>query len=274
THASGTSSGDGSITASASGGNGAYTYQWYNSSGSAIGTNSPTISGLNYGWYGVKVTDGLGVESYMSFIVGVECEKVSISYNPGADYVDDAYVSNIQGQNILGHDYNRSNDNNGNLNSLLIDRGHPSTNILGEIYNSYNIMTLLSFILLLDPVLKINKSDLQLQVTSNSGSGNTPFLKLSTEQWQELVFTYNNQPTHSSTLQKSTDITSTVVKTIDTKAFWEYWQGNPNYGYFIDLQYPGSSGSRSVTISSSDHGTPAQRPQMEFEVSIPCQYVE
>src|SRR5690606_6343682 len=55
---------------------------------------------------------------------------------------------------------------------------------------------------------------------------------------------------------------------------WEYWQGNPNYGYFIDLQYPSSSGSRSVTISSSDHGTPAQRPQIEFEVSIPCQYVE
>ena len=277
THASTTSSGDGSITATASGGNGTYTYQWYNSSGSVIGTNSPTISGLNYGWYGVKVTDGLGVESYMSFIVGVECEKVSISYNPGADYVDDAYISNLrQTLNLYPSPvYSDYIDHNyGGASPLTISRGQPSVTQYGEVHNSYNTKTLLRFNLILDPVLKINKSDLQLQVASNSGSGNTPFLKLTTEQWQENVVTYNNQPTHSSTIQKSTNITSTGLKTIDTKAFWEYWQGNPNYGYFIDLQYPNSSGSRSVTISSSDHGTPAQRPQIEFELSILCQYVE
>ncbi|GAA0874318.1 hypothetical protein GCM10009118_07260 [Wandonia haliotis] len=274
THASGTSSGDGSISATASGGNGTYTYQWYNSSGSAIGTNSPTISGLNYGWYGVKVTDGLGVESYMSFIVGVECEKVSITYNPGADYVDDAYISNLQqtfnaSPSPIYYDY--IDNNYGNLSNLIISRGHPSVTIFGEIHNSFNLKTLLKFNLLLDPVFKINKSDLKLQVTSiPTVADNIPFLRLTTEQWQEHVVTYNNQPAHSSSVEKSTGITSLGSKIIDTKAFWEYWQGNPNYGYFIDLQYPNSSSSRSVQLRSSEYTTAAQRPQMEFEVSLEC----
>ncbi|GAA0876133.1 hypothetical protein GCM10009118_25430 [Wandonia haliotis] len=273
THASTTSSGDGSITATTSGGNGSYTYQWFNSSGNAIGTNSPTISGLNYGWYGVKVTDGLGVESYMSFIVGVECEKVSITYNPGSDYVDDAYISNLrQTLNLYPSPvYSDYIDHNyGGASSLTISRGQSSITQYGEVHNSYNTKALVRFNLFLDPDFTISKSNLKLQVISNSGSGNTPFLKLITEQWQENVVTYNHQPVHNNTIQKSTNITSTGLKTIDTKAFWEYWQGNPNYGYFIDLQYPSSSGSRNVAISSSENGTPAQRPQIEFEVSLEC----
>ena len=51
---------DGSITTTVSGGNPAYSYQWYDASNNPIGTNSPTISNLCDGTYSLEVTDASG----------------------------------------------------------------------------------------------------------------------------------------------------------------------------------------------------------------------
>ncbi|GAA0873690.1 hypothetical protein GCM10009118_00980 [Wandonia haliotis] len=261
-HASGTSSGDGSITASASGGNGAYTYQWYNSSGSAIGTNSPTISGLNYGWYGVKVTDGLGVESYMSFIVGVECEKVSISYNPGPNYVNDTYITNFQTISSDLRDVNY-----GNTASFLVRRRYSTNGIVGY----FDYRSLLRFLLTNDPNLKINKADLKIRVSSNSGTGNNPFLRLIAEDWQEHIVTHNHQPLFSSFIEKATGITSTGDQVIDVQEYWEYWRTSSNYGFLLELENPAVNANRMVNVYSSDYtANIGYRPQMEFEVTLTC----
>lgn len=261
THASGISSGDGSITASASEGDGTYTYQWYNSSGSAIGTNSPTISGLDYGWYGVKVTDGVGNESYMSFIVGVECEKVSITYNPGADYVDDAYISNYRsssqdyrGLNFGGDVYNR------------VQRVYYS----GDYAGYYNWKGLLKFRVQIDNSFRISSANLLLSVVSNSGTTNNTVFRTVTDNWYESFVTYNNQPGHSSVVEKGTGITSTGQKIIDTKDFWEYWKSNDNNGFFIDLENPSLNMNRITLFRSSDVTSTAIKPIITFEVSLDC----
>ena len=51
---------DGSITATVSGGTPPYTYSWTDGSGSSVGTNSPTISGLCSGNYNLEVSDAAG----------------------------------------------------------------------------------------------------------------------------------------------------------------------------------------------------------------------
>lgn len=264
-HASTTNSGDGSITASVSGGNGVYTYQWYNSSGNAIGTNSPTISGLDYGWYGVKVTDGLGAESYMSFIVGVECGKVNIIYNPGSNYADNAYVSNYRSSTADYRDINYSPDD-----YLLLRRFYYS----GDYAGYYDWKSMLRFRIKMDESFTINLANLKLYLTTNSGTTNNPFLRLITSNWDENSVTFNTKPSHSSSIEKSTGINSVGFKIIDTKGFWNYWKENPNYGFFLDFENPNLNLNRYSYIRSTDYAYSDYIPQIEFELSILCQYVE
>lgn len=262
THCTTTSSTDGSITVSASEGDGTYTYQWFNSSGGTIGTNSPTISGLGYGWYGVKVTDGLGNESYMSFIVGVECETVSISYNPGPNYVDDAYISNFRSTNSDLRDVNF-----GSASIISVYRRYSSTGYVGY----FNYKGLLRFRISLDEMFKLNKADLVLFNNSNSGTTNNPVLRLTSQDWRENTVTFNHQPNHNSSISQNTNIQSTGSKIIDTKAFWQHWQNNSNFGFFIDLDNPNLNAVRQVSLRSTDlNPDPSIRPRMEFEVSLKC----
>jgi hypothetical protein len=260
-HATSTTATDGSITFSAIHGNQNYTYQWYNSSGNVIGTNSPTISGLGYGWYGVKVTDGANNQAYMSFIVGAECETVSISYNPGPNYVDDAYISNFR---TMYQDLR--NLNYGSSSSIYVRRVYSSNGYVGY----FNYKGLLRFNLIIDHRLHLKKADLLVNVSSNSGTSNNPVLRLTNQNWKENTVTYMNQPTHNSFISQNTNITSTGVKQIDVKSFWTHWQSNSNHGFFIDLDNPSLNANRRTYLRSSDYSIISQRPRMEFEVSLKC----
>lgn len=261
THCTTTSSTDGSITISASGGDGTYSYQWYNSSGTT-GTNSPTISGLGYGWYGVKVTDGLGVISYMSFLVGVECETVSIAYNPGPNYVDDAFVSSY---NIAGSD--SRNTNYGSYQYWGVRRYYDAT--MGGYYNWHS---LLRFRLLTDPTLKFNTADLLVNVTTSAyNSSNQIYLYRTVSDWQENVVTYNISPTRSNSITASWGTSATGVKTIDVKDFFDYWKSNSNYGFYVDVENPTETvTNRRMEVRSSEYSTTSQIPRMEFEITLNC----
>lgn len=58
---------DGSITATVSGGNTPYTYQWFDASNNPIGTNSATLSNLCAGTYSLQVTDANGSSNQLYF---------------------------------------------------------------------------------------------------------------------------------------------------------------------------------------------------------------
>ena len=58
---------NGSITATVSGGNLPYTYQWFDASNNPIGTNSAIISNLCGGTYSLQVTDANGSSSQLFF---------------------------------------------------------------------------------------------------------------------------------------------------------------------------------------------------------------
>lgn len=268
THCATTASTDGAITVNAANGSGTYSYQWFNSAGTAIGNNSPAISGLKYGWYGLKVTDGLGNYNYTSFLVGVECETVNISYVPGPNYTDDALLNDLVNfQTIV--DYR--DVNYGNALTSYTERRRQGLPLA-----IYSFRSLTRFRLVTDRDLSFDKALLILKGTGHDQQGrpNDAELLRATSGWTESLVTYNTMPATTATGKILLPATTSVNQneSIDLRSFWNLWKNNPaqNQGFLLQLQDHIATAYTLRQYHSSDAVSSANWPGMEFEVSLKC----
>jgi len=247
-NASTTAASDGSITPTFTNGSGnpSNSYTWVNAAGTTVGTGS-TLTGRTYGWYGLKIK-GAYDSLYMAFLVGVDCEAVSISFAPGPEYVDDATIrgdiTNNQGGNVINHSsiYNF-------LSSTRYDR------------------CVIRFRLWMDPTISPVTSKLYMYGSNHSIVGtNSARLINVTSNWSEYTVYSSNQPTTSLSIAVPlTNVTTaTQNQVVDINPFWEQWRLNnlQNYGLRMEVINFGTS----QLYHSSDATTPANRPKIEFLV--------
>lgn len=263
-HATSSTASDGSIKITASQGNGSYSYQWRNSSGTSIGGNSSTVSNLPYGWYGVKVSDNNGNISFKSFLIGAECETVSIPYYPGPDYTDDAAL-----QNAIINGQDRQDVNLGSYSWIQAEKWSSN--------EWYNHRTLLRFQLDIDPKLYLNKALLHLKGIDHSPLSRPNLVEFARvlNDWQEYVVTYNSTPPISGSgkiLINTPTTSATQSDLIDFRSLWNYWQQHPNenFGVLFQLQDQNTISYTRRRYLSSDVVNTAEWPGLQLEVSIKC----
>jgi hypothetical protein len=252
THCSTTSSTDGSITPTIINGSGSNTYKWYNSSGLISGQTSSSISGRAYGWYGLEVTGSQGDKYYYSFIIGVSCTEVTIEYDPGPNFIDDAYIKSLNSQD---------NPNYGNSVDFFTSKTQS-----GSIWTTNK--SLIRFRLWVDPGLTINQAGLNLYGKSHSfTNSNASYLKKITDNWQEMEVKWTNAPATTATnqvsLAASTTSTQNYLNT-NVSSFWNDWKSSntTNYGMMLELQTTTNS-VRSMSFHSSDASS--SKPSMTFK---------
>lgn len=253
THATTASSSDGSITPTLSGGSGSATYQWFNSAGSSIsGATSSSISSRSYGWYGLRATGQYGDVYYFAFLIGAQSEPVSITFNPGPNYIDDALINN----HTTG-----ANANYGLSNQLQASSWTSGT--------WFEARSMLRFRLWFDPALTPLTANLLLKGADHSTAGrpNNGEFQLTTQQWDEKKVTYNNQPTFSNTVLADMPATtsSTENRTVDLTAFWNTWKASntTNYGMTYKLDTYATQYAKQV-YHSSDASNPSNYPYLQF----------
>lgn len=267
--ASTTTATDGNILVQVENSSGTPAYQWFNGSaasvtggtaGSAIsGATSPKLSGVSYGWYGLRITDALGETSYTAFLLGVDCQQVDINFNPGPDYIDDAVLNSSNPAVNFG--------SNVQLNAINLKDG-----------NWYSTKSLLKFKLWIHPEMAIAEAQLKLTGISKINSAtrfNASELLKVTQPWEETGVSWSTTPTSVSTTRASIpEMTSaTEVKLIETKQFWNSWKLNnaENYGMLMQLLLYDNVTAASQVYHSSDGTTIASRPQINFKVRTgPC----
>lgn len=262
--ASTTSASDGSVVPTISGGpSGSKLYQWYNGSGAAIsGATNANLTGATYGWYGLKVTNSTGGDvMYMGFLVGVRCEEVSITYNPGPDYVDDVVYS-LAGLFATPVFTSNSATNNATYSYA----GHTGT----------REGTLMKFRLWIDPELTISQADMTMYGSAHSGTANTSSLYRLTQTFDEVPLYYGLYlfPTNTSTgLVTIPHQSGSANAVLDIKHFWTEWKNNnlANYGMQFVSNTVSGTVNQAQTYYSSD-ALAAVRPSIQFKVNLPCQY--
>jgi hypothetical protein len=266
-HTSSLSSTDGSISPTVTyGSNTTMTYRWFNSSGTQIST-SQNLTGIGKGWYGLKYYGGAdGDTTYQAFIVGTECEDVSITFDPGPNYIDDARIHDlIQGSGTTVINFNHANQGT----SYPYNAAQRWTWT-----NWYNDKNLLRFRIWVDPGCQVNTADMTM--TGNSHSPlqrtNESELNLNTSQWAESGVAYSNAPTYTATgkINIAAIPAGNNNLTKDIASFFNTWKTNnpANYGMLFQLQsYAGNLYTR-MQFNSSDATTPGLRPQIVFSIKV------
>lgn len=264
THESAASAGDAEIDLDMTGGSGSYTYAWKNSAGTTISTDT-ILSSINYGLYHLEVTGSYGEKLYQSFLVGIECDTVSIHYQPDGNYTLNSYVSNAI---VSGVDYKKENyANYGNVwaNHKQMDGVYRQS----ESFLDFNVW--------MDNRFTVQQADMTLTGNGHTISAyrdNAAELLLVTGGWNENVITYNNQPTYTDSLTVEVPYTtsSTQSRTVDISSFWNHWKqdNTANYGMKFQLQdtvtdyYVGQTYYSPNTTSTAT----AYRPSVAFVLDL------
>jgi len=266
THASNSGSSTGSIVPTISNGSGSLTYKWFDLS---IPNNWPTepstiattlsLTNKPPGVYGLKVTGAVGDVFYMAFVIGALCEPVNLTFHPGPNYLDDAFI------------YSLPAGVNTNYGSYSVEQAATWTNG-GTWYESRSLMR---FRLWFDPAITPLKADLYLIGSNHSTAERTNDAQMVqvVANWEENLVTYTNQPTTSSSILSNVPPTTSTTenKVIDIKNFWEYWRNNntANYGLLFKLDSYATQRTRQQYFSS-DATTPTDRPYIQFQVDQPA----
>lgn len=262
-HATGSSSADGSIVITTQNGSSAsLTYQWYNASGTQIGS-SQNISGLNPGWYGVKISNlTYGETVYYAFLIVKKCDVTTITFAPDGNYVDDASYSNYStGSGTTVIKYYESN--NGSYSTELTQNW---TN--GGIW--FNQYSLIRFRLWMDPQIQINSANMTLYGNAHYplSRPNDSQLLLVTSGWEEYGVSYTNVPgtTTSGKILIPGVPTGNTNVTLDIKSFFDTWKSNNtlNNGMLLELQSFTNSYTR-MQFYSSDASS--GKPQISFNLN-------
>ncbi len=239
---------------------GTYSYQWFNAAGSMPGKTALNLTGVPYGWYGLRVTSSIaGTEQfYYAFLVGLNCEEVEIEFNPGPNFIDDAPV---QGP----IEYENAVVNFGSENYIVaLDFSLWSTVVQNR--------TLIRFRLWVDQEINLTESVMQLKGIANDGTrSNESHLKRVVEQWQENIVTHSSMPATSTDILVNVPemLSPTEIKNIDVLDFWQHWRENnvQNYGFLFELQLYNSIYT-TQGYHSSDATTASDRPKVTFKMYV------
>jgi len=235
-HESGADESDGSVSPVLTNLSDSVTYQWYNSSGSVISTDSNLVD-VSYGIYTLKVVcfDSASpfyyaFSFYYAFVIGLENEIIDISYKTNytknASY---AYIANYYASG-LGSDQNFSDANILLCGQLNTDLGWA------------NVKSLLKFNVWIDSTLEINQADLTLYGLDhiNDGRDNKAEFNLITEDWNKNTVTWNTTPNYTDSILVAVNETWDYSdnQTIDIVPYWSYWKENntENNGILFQLE--------------------------------------
>lgn len=268
-HTSSLSSSDGSISPTiTNGSNTVMTCRWFNSSGTQIATTQ-NLTGVSKGWYGLKYygTEA-GDTSYQAFIVGTECEDVSITFAPGPNYIDDARPSSL----VLGSGntaINYSQVNYGSVNMMVAERWTNSG-------TWYGFRSLIKFKVWVDPNCQVNTANMTLIGNAHNplSVANSSELVRNTSVWTESGVAYTNLPTNTATgkINIAGLPSGNSNATIDIASFFNTWKTNntSNYGLLFQLQSPAYSTNSYTRMQfhSSDATTASNRPQIAFSIKV------
>ena len=172
-------SSDGSLTVTASGGWGGYTYNWFNASGDSIG-NGNSVSGLAPGTYTVNIRDSGGCEINPGYTVGapdpitVSEVLTPVSCNGGADGAINLTIQGGTGSHNVSWDNGASTEDISGLSA-----GEYTVTILDENSCTYTE----TFIITAPDPLVINESIVQVScfgglngaIYSNVSGGTAPY---------------------------------------------------------------------------------------------------
>jgi hypothetical protein len=270
-HTSSLSSTDGSISPTIiNGSNTVMNFRWYNSNGTQIATTQ-NLTGIGKGWYGLKYYGSgstIGDTTYQAFIVGTECEDVSITFDPGPNYIDDARPSSlVQGSGTSAINYTQVNY--GSVNMMVAERWTNSG-------TWYGFRSLIKFRLWVDPNCQVNTANMTLTGNAHyplSVPNNSELLR-NTSNWTELGVANTNLPTTTTTgkINIANIPTGNSNATIDIADFFNTWKTNntSNYGLLFQLQSPAytTNSYTRMQFHSSDATTASNRPQIIFSIKV------
>lgn len=256
-HASSTSSANGSINVTlANGSTSTPTYKWYTNGTTLIpSATTNQLSNVGYGWYGLKVIGSQGDTSCFAFVLGVNCQNVSINFNPGPEYVDDAVLSELSVNANIGSDY------------VL----YASHFFMSPTYK--NFKSLLKFRFWLDPNMTFNQANMLLigNEHNTDSRSNASQLDAVTTNWSEKSVCWFNQPTSVTTTQVLIPATTTIDenKTLNMIPFMNLWKNSnsTNYGALFKLQ-SSADPAATMAFNSSDATSASLRPTMSLNVFI------
>lgn len=267
-HTSSLNGTDGSISPTIiNGSNTTMTCRWFNSSGTQIATTQ-NLTGVGKGWYGLKYYGTTaGDTSYQAFIVGTECEDVTITFNPGPNYIDDSRFSDfVSGSGTTAINYPQAN--NGSNVLLMHERW---TN--GGVW--YNARDILKFRLWVDPSCQVNSAIMTLVGNAHNPlqTTNASELLRVTSPWTESGVAHINMPTSTTTGKINiAGLSGNANATIDIAPFFNIWKTNntSNYGLLFQLQSPAYSNNSYTRMQfhSSDATTASNRPQIAFSIKV------
>lgn len=262
-HASTLNSSDGSISPTVAQGSSGMSYRWYNSAGTLIST-SQNLTNVGKGWYGLEYYGSTtGDVNYQAFLVGAKCDNFSLTFNPGPNYIDDAFIYDwVTGSGTTLADYSQTNVGSYNY--------ETSTNWFNTMW--YKGKTLMRFKLWIDPQMVIGTAKLKLTGYDHYSSAvpNTSEMLRATSVWSEYGVTYRTPITTTPTdkIVVPAVPTGTSNAFIELKPFFDTWKMNnaENYGMLFQLQTQNASDYFRMMFYSADAAS--GRPEIELSVSM------
>lgn len=264
-HAGSLNSTDGSISPTViNGSNTTKTFRWYNAAGVQVGTTQ-NLEKVGKGWYGLKYYgDVAGDTTYQAFLIGTECENVTITFDPGPNYIDDTWMmEGVEGSGNTIINYTQSNY--GSFNELKTDKWAN--------YAPYNSRGLLRFRLWVDPNCQINTANMTLygiEHDPNTRPNDSELLRV-TSSWSEHGVAFTNAPSSTSTgkINIAGVPAGNANVTLNIASFFNLWKANntTNYGMLLQLQsYAGSYTRMQFNSSDVPLGGSRLRPKVEFSI--------
>lgn len=243
------------------------TFRWYNSSGTQIGTTQ-NLTGIGKGWYGLKYYGTTaGDTTYQAFFVGTECEDVSITFDPGPNYIDDARPTDFV--NGTGNAAIRYSQTNSPVNPAFVAERWTNSGTW------YGFRSLIKFRLWIDPACQVNTANMTLTGNAHNplSVSNSSELLRNTSYWTESGVAFTNIPTNTTTGKINlASITGNTNATIDIASFFNTWKtDNPNnHGLLFQLQAPAytTDSYTRMQFHSSDAAVAANRPRISFSIKV------
>lgn len=238
---------------------GTYSYQWYNKNGIMSGKTALNLTGIPYGWYGVRVTSSIaGTDPfYYAFLVGINCESVEIEFNPGPNYIDDAVVTR---SSMFGSTYEITNYHTSRTLDLFSSGFVTSRSVL-------------RFRLWLDDQLHINQAMMGLMASSvqyEAAIPNNGVMYMGIRDWNEKTVTYSNQPTYSTSnpIQIPVLTSAPQYRQLDVLESFNFWKehNNQNFGWLMKLNTENVSTTISQIYHSSDAALISNHPKVVFNI--------
>lgn len=266
-HTSTLSSADGSISPTVVyGSTTSMNYRWFNSSGTQIATTQ-NLTGVGKGWYGLKFYgSAAGDTTYQAFLVGTECEDVSITFDPGPNYIDDSRFHDfVSGSGTTAINYPQMNYGS---NAAMV---HERWTNGGVWYSQRDI---LKFRVWVDPGCDVNSAVVTLVGNGHNPlqTANTSELQRVTSDWSEFGVAQLNMP--SSTATGKITVPGIAAgngnATPDIASFFNIWKADntQNYGMLFQLQSYASNLYTKMVFHSSDATTASNRPQIAFSIKV------